>query len=209
MKYLRGILLPALLALAPYAVAKDEPAVNTREFDSELFNIFYFDDSDVVIAAELLSYKVYRSKDAGKSWDEVKDLRTLGLMKNPFDNKVAVALGDQKHWITYDQGENWQAFETEYGPSGSSPISFHAKDNKKLLYHTSEECYTMPCLGQVGRHRRHPRPVANIISRLSSPQTVSNRSQSPSLTAAKCACGPRAPNASSWTTTSTMIGYCV
>jgi photosystem II stability/assembly factor-like uncharacterized protein len=150
MKYLKGILLPALLALAPFAAAKDSPAVTPTEFSGELVNIFYFDDSDVAVLAELETGKVFRSTDAGKAWKEVDDLRTIGILKNPFDNKVAVALGDQRHWITYDRGDNWNEFKTKQPPSLTGmPISFHAKDNKKILFHAMEDCFLTPCLGQV------------------------------------------------------------
>lgn len=150
MKYLKGILLPALLALAPFATAKDEPAVTTSDFGGELVNLFYFEDSDVAVLAELETSKVFRSTDAGKTWDTVKDMRTIGILKSPFDNRVAVALGEQKHWITYDRGEEWTEFETELPPSLTGmPISFHAKDNKKILYHSIEDCFLTPCLGQV------------------------------------------------------------
>jgi hypothetical protein len=155
MKFLKGIILPALLGLA--AAKNDAPLVKDTTFDSELVNIFYFDDSDVALLAELQTFKVWRSKDAGKSWDAVKDMRTMGIYKSPFDNKVAVALGsevtkkgDSRHWITYDQGENWREFETEYGPSlVGQALSFHATDNKKILYHTQEDCFNAPCLGQT------------------------------------------------------------
>jgi photosystem II stability/assembly factor-like uncharacterized protein len=150
MKYLKGILLPALLALAPWAVAKDGPVVESSEFNGEVVNIFYFDDSDVAILAEMETSKVYRSEDAGKTWEEQKHLRTLGIYKSPFDSQVAVALGEQTHWITYDRGEKWNEFKTELPPSlFGMPLSFHAKDNKKILYHTIEDCFRTPCLGQV------------------------------------------------------------
>ncbi|KAF2636353.1 vacuolar protein sorting/targeting protein 10 [Massarina eburnea CBS 473.64] len=157
MKYLKGILLPALLGLASLAVAKnDDPLVKDQTFDGELVNLFYFDDSDVAIATELHgTTKVWRSETAGKSWDQVKEVKTIGIIKSPFDNNVAVALGespdgDSTHWITYDQGKSWNRFKTRYPPSFvGNPLSFHATDNKKILYHTMEDCFTAPCLGQT------------------------------------------------------------
>ncbi|PVI08157.1 vacuolar protein sorting/targeting protein 10 [Periconia macrospinosa] len=149
MKYTKGILLPALLGLASLGAAKkDEPLVAEQAFESELVNIFYFDDSDVALAAELDSLDVWRSADAGKTWKKQEDMKTLGIEKSPFDNNVAVVLGDKTHWITYDQGEKWTKFETEYPPSLGQPLSFHASDNKKILYHTIEDCFLAPCLGQ-------------------------------------------------------------
>lgn len=156
MKYLKGILLPALLGLASIAAAKkDAPLVADTAFESELVNIFYFDDSDVVLAVEEYSANVWRSVDAGKTWKKQDNMKTIGIEANPFDNNVAVVLGERTHWITYDQGEKWTKFETKYPPSYGPPLSFHAKDNKKILFHSIEDCFMTPCLGQVSLLDRH------------------------------------------------------
>lgn len=154
MKLFKGIWLPALAVLAPWAAAKDAPLVETTDFDSELLNLFYFDDSDVAMFVKFDSEKVYRSEDAGKSWAEQKGMRTIGIVKNPFDKNVAVALGEQKHWITYDQGAHWDEFHTEVPPTLSNPLSFHAGDNKKILFHGEAGCpFFSVCLGQVSSCR--------------------------------------------------------
>jgi photosystem II stability/assembly factor-like uncharacterized protein len=149
MKYTKGLLLPALLALASsVTAAKDAPLVETNSFSNELVNLQYFDDSTVVLVQELGSGKVWRSPDAGKDWKELKDLkRSLGIVKNPFDNQVALVLGEDKHWITYDQGKTWQDFETKYSPSPNGPVSWHSQDNKKILINEIEDCLFTPCLG--------------------------------------------------------------
>lgn len=150
MKFLRGILLPALLALAPFAAAKKDEVVPVETaFDGELVNILYFDDSEIALLAELETGKVWRSADSGKKWEVQEGLRTLGIIKNPFDNHVAVALGEKEHWITYDRGGNWHRFITPDYPTLAlgSPISFHAKDSKKMLFHAMENCIDAPCLG--------------------------------------------------------------
>ncbi|KAF1969163.1 vacuolar protein sorting/targeting protein 10 [Bimuria novae-zelandiae CBS 107.79] len=151
MKLLKGIWLPVLAALAPFVAAKkDAPLVETTDFDSELFNIFYFDDSDVAMLMKLDTETVYRSADAGKTWAEQKGMRTIGIVKNPFDKNVAVVLGENKHWITYDKGEKWNEFTTEMRPTPSNPLSFHAKDNKKILFHGDEGCsFFSVCLGNT------------------------------------------------------------
>lgn len=195
MKYTQGILLPALLGLASLGAAKkDEPLVAEQAFESELVNIFYFDDSDVALAAELDSLDVWRSADAGKTWKKQEDMKTLGIEKSPFDNNVAVVLGDRTHWITYDQGEKWTKFETEYPPSLGQPLSFHATDNKKILYHTIEDCFVAPCLGQVSRARQFQAAsfMANTLCSRSTPPMDSSRNRKLSSTIAKCACGQRA-----------------
>lgn len=150
MRLLKGLLLPALLlATAPFAAAKDDddqPQVSEHVFDSHVGNVFYFDDSEVVVLAEETG-RVWRSTDSGKSWEKQKHIRTIGVIKNPFDKNVAVAVGEKlKHWITFNQGEDWTPFETEHLAS-SAPISYHATDPKKIIFNTIEDCFTKPCLG--------------------------------------------------------------
>lgn len=155
MRHLKRLLLPVLLALASSAVAKnDEPLVETTPFSNELVNLMYFDDSGVALVQELETGNIWRSHDAGKGWKKIKELRGLGIFKNPYDNKVAVVLGEKKHWVTYDQGENWDRFETEYSPSPNMPVGWHAQDNKKILINEIEDCFTAPCLGRVRLHHR-------------------------------------------------------
>jgi photosystem II stability/assembly factor-like uncharacterized protein len=142
MKYLKGILLPALLALASVAAGKkDAPLVEVTEFDNELVNLLYFEDSEIALATELETGVVWRSSDAGKKWKK-QDIRTALVLKNPFDKKVAIALGDTTHYITYDQGKTWDEFKTKYSFSYGQPVSFHATDNKKILYHTFEDPFS-------------------------------------------------------------------
>jgi len=150
MKSHKGLLLPALLALAPSVfAAKDGPVVETNPFGSELVNLLYFDDSPVVLVQELQSTKIFRSPDAGKKWKELKDMHGLGIVRNPHDSKVAIILGEEVHHITYDQGENWSKFKTEWPPSPAGPVSWHAQDNKKVLIHEMEDCMMKPCLGRT------------------------------------------------------------
>jgi hypothetical protein len=150
MKYLKGLLLPALLALASTAAAKkDEPLVATKAFGNDLVNLMYFDDSGVALLQELETGSIWRSQDAGKSWQQLEDLRGLGIIKSPYDNRVALVLGERKHWITYNQGEKWNSFKTELPPSPQVPVNWHAQDNQKVLIHEIENCFTAPCLGRV------------------------------------------------------------
>jgi len=151
MKSFKGLLLPTLLAfLAPLGyAAKDAPLVETTAFDGELVNLLYFDDSPIALVQDLQDGKIWRSPDAGKSWKELKDMRGLGIMRNPFDAKVALVLGEEKHFITYDQGETWTDFKTEWPPSPAGPVSWHARDSKKVLLNEIEDCMMKPCLGRT------------------------------------------------------------
>lgn len=157
MKYLRGILLPALLALASIAAGKkDAPFVKVTAFDEELINLLYFEDSEVVLATEFGTGKLWRSDDAGKKWDET-DIETVIVIKSPFDKQLAVALGEANHHqITEDRGKTWREFKTERSPSlAGMPISFHATDSKKMLFHGQENYMTgigsvSNCVGDDG-----------------------------------------------------------
>lgn len=148
MKYLKGILLPALLALAPFAAGKNDPFHKVTTFDNDLANLQYFEDTEVVLATEFDTGVIWRSGDAGKEWEKL-DIRTLLIVKSPFDNRVAIALGETAHHITYDQGEHWDKFETKMPPSWVVPaITFHASDNKKIMFHAMEHPTTG--IGAVG-----------------------------------------------------------
>jgi hypothetical protein len=148
MKYIKGLLLPALLALASSAAAKNEPFFEETGFENELVNLQFFDDSRVALVQELQTGKIWRSEDAGRKWKEVKELKKgLGILKNPYDNKVALVLCEDTHWITFDQGETWKDFEIKYSPSPNNPVSWHAEDNKKILINEIEDCLFTPCLG--------------------------------------------------------------
>lgn len=148
MRYLKGLLLPALLALASSAVAKDEPLVETTPFSSELMGIVWFDDSGAALVQEIDTGEVWRTHDSGKGWKKL-DKQGLGIVKNPYDKQVAIILSEQKHWITYDRGETWESFKTDFPPSPVGPVGWHAHDNKKIMIHEIEDCFTAPCLGRV------------------------------------------------------------
>lgn len=151
MKYLEGLLLPALLAWAPVAAAKsDGPLVATTPFNNDLINLMYFDDSGVALVQELETGDVWRSHDAGKGWEQIKEVnKALRITKSPYDNQVAIVLGEQKHWVTYDQGEHWTGFETKFAPTPNVPVVWNAIDSKKVLINEMEDCFTAPCLGRT------------------------------------------------------------
>ncbi|KAL1297584.1 hypothetical protein AAFC00_006147 [Neodothiora populina] len=138
-----GLALSSLTGGAVAAAKKDKPEIGETGFDSLPSNLFYFDDSDVVLVTDVLPGIVYRSTDAGQNWKAVKDLTKgaiLGVSANPYNNKVAVAVGIEKeHWITKDQGETWKSFKTKYpAVMTRPPLSFHASDPDRIIFHVAD-----------------------------------------------------------------------
>ncbi|OCK77613.1 vacuolar protein sorting/targeting protein 10 [Lepidopterella palustris CBS 459.81] len=154
MRFSRGILLPVLLAIGSTSAKEAKtPKYDIQPFKTQPSNLFYFDDSEVVITTEPSHGRIWRSEDAGKTWVQLKEIpenEVLGVLKNPFDNNVAIALGAEfTHWITYDKGASWTEFTTAGTIArGSSPLSFHAWDSKKIIFNGADDCSDYPCIGK-------------------------------------------------------------
>ncbi len=128
-----------LLSLLLGVFAKDKPKVERTKFDSLPTNLFYFEDSDVVLVSDPETRTVWRSKDAGEEWKKLEDVgagEVLEVLKHPYNNNVAVVIGMRKqHWITRDQGKTWKKWSCEQDPSVMRPaISFHATDPDRMLF---------------------------------------------------------------------------
>lgn len=144
-----GVLLAFVVGLA---TAKDKPDIEETRFDASIGNLFYFEDSDIVL---LTSDKTtYRSDDAGVKWvplDGPKKGETLAVLKHPYLNDVAVVLGyNGVHWITQNQGKTWKSFDSiDEPPSISrSAISFHANDPDRMLF-MAASCSGFACTEKV------------------------------------------------------------
>ncbi|KAG8626901.1 hypothetical protein KVT40_005846 [Elsinoe batatas] len=149
----RAIWLLLLVLAAGAAAKKDKPEISETKFESLPINLFYFEDSDVVIVEDSGPQKTYRSTDAGANWKEIKDIEpgnSVRIIPHPLDNKVAVAIGlKHKHWITGDQGESWTKFETEFTPMmNRQPVAFHGSNSKKIIFLT-DGCPGGDCTGQA------------------------------------------------------------
>ncbi|KAL8783447.1 MAG: hypothetical protein Q9195_009389 [Heterodermia aff. obscurata] len=120
---------------------KGDPEVSIHTLDHAVSNLFYFEDSDIVLIHDREAGKVLRSDDAGVNWAVVDDIpkgAAWELWQHPHDHKVAYVLGgEEQHWVTSDRGESWTKFKTEAPPSvfRSPPLSWHAKDSDKVLFH--------------------------------------------------------------------------
>lgn len=141
------MLLSLLLQLLCYcalihAREKKAPKISKpHALDHPVSNLFYFEDSDVILIHDREAGAVLRSDDAGATWNPVEDIEkgaAWDLWQHPHDHQVAYILGgDKKHWVTEDRGKSWTMFETEAPPSlfRQPPLSWHAGSSKKVLFH--------------------------------------------------------------------------
>lgn len=148
-----GVLLSLLSATLPLQVSakKDGPEITSTTFDSPLENIFYFDDSNVILGHDREASTVYRSDDAGSKWSPVKgdglEGHSWDLWPHPFDNKRAYIIGDADiHWMTKDQGKTWKKFSpgSEANYERSAPLSFHGRDPSKVIWN-GLNCLGLSC----------------------------------------------------------------
>jgi len=119
------------------------PKIKRTQFDNQLSDVLYFDDSTNVLVTDKEAGIAYLSTDEGTSWDRIKDLakgEVFQIFMHPHDNKAAVALGiEQRHWITQNRGKSWREFETEKNPAMlGAPLSFHAEDPDKIILNTRD-----------------------------------------------------------------------
>ena len=136
-----------LLSLFVGALGKgDKPKVEETKFDDVPANLFYFEDSDVVLVTDPKARITYRSEDAGVVWSPLNGVekgQVLEVLKHPFNNQVAVVIGiDKVDWVTKDQGKTWKSWRCKDMPALTRPaISFHATDPDRMLFMTAN------CLG--------------------------------------------------------------
>jgi hypothetical protein len=134
----RSLLLSTLLCSGALA-KKDTPTVTLTSFKFIPYNVQYFDDSDVLLFEDTFNHVLYRSKDAGVSWDKVPGLpegTMLELSMHPFDNKRAYMITDAySHWLTKDRGETWQEFYTAAQASTfREALTYHAADPDRIIF---------------------------------------------------------------------------
>jgi hypothetical protein len=146
-----GSLLVAGLLCASSAAAKtDKPSVHLSNFPFWPSNVRYFDDSDVLLFEDHNDRVVYRSTDAGVSWNVVSDVPAGKLWKirmHQYDNKRAFIITDEKnHWMTKDRGETWEAFYTDSQASmfRDDPLAFHASDPDRIIFN-GMDCTGLLC----------------------------------------------------------------
>lgn len=125
------------------------PRIAKKDFETPPSNLLWFDDTDVLLVQEREKGLVWRSDDAGVSWDKVKDIDEADeVWLHPYDNKKAYALGrGTKQWYTTDQGKSWTKFTLKEGTAPTDirePLSFHAGDSNKVLIN-AQRCQGWAC----------------------------------------------------------------
>lgn len=134
----RSLLLAALL-YGTSCAAKDAPVITSNKFVNSPYDLRYFDDSDVILMQDFNEDAIFRSANAGESWDKVAAIPegvSASLVMHPFDNTRAYVLTeDVRHFRTEDRGKTWTQFETRSIPDvrQENPLSFHAGNKDKII----------------------------------------------------------------------------
>ena len=155
----------------PAYAKKDGPTISSTTFDNPLENVFYFDDSNVVIGYDGELGAVWRSTDAGETWKEVNDQdqrgSVLDVYRHPWDNQRAYLIGlDQEHWVTTDRGETWSSFSVDGNNLArfrSAPLSFHGRDPKRVIWN-AEQCLGLACMERAFYTDDDFKTIANLGS---------------------------------------------
>jgi hypothetical protein len=140
---LHGVL-PILSSLLPIALAKnDAPGVHIADFKFIPWGLQYFDDSDAILFEDRTGRQVYRSADAGVSWEPVKGPEQgslLELQMHPFNNERAYIITNEKtHWKTKDRGKTWDKFTTDKQASiFREALTFHAGDPERIIFNAMD-----------------------------------------------------------------------
>jgi len=138
----RSLLYSTLLLTGAWA-KKDKPAVKTSKFAFIPYNVNYFDDSDVLLFEDGVGHTVYRSEDAGESWDKVEGVpegELWSLTMHEFDKKRAYIIMEGKtHYKTSDRGKTWEEFSADSLVSIFRPsLAFHAGDPDRIIFNAMD-----------------------------------------------------------------------
>ncbi|EPE04857.1 vacuolar protein sorting targeting protein pep1 [Ophiostoma piceae UAMH 11346] len=123
------------------AVARDAgPAIKVSAFPYQPDNLNYFEDSDVILFHDYVEGIVYRSPDAGATWDKVTAIpgqEAVRLIMHDFHFERAFVLTEgTKHYRTEDRGKTWKPFSTEVEMSmfQYETMTFHAHDPDRIIF---------------------------------------------------------------------------
>jgi photosystem II stability/assembly factor-like uncharacterized protein len=144
----------AMMLWSAVVLAKDDPKIAVNKFDNYPSELSYFEDSDVILFIDrddtLDGHSVvYRSEDAGFSWEEVEAIsqgEASMLIMHRFDTKTAFVLTEgATHYKTTDRGKTWTTFDTtvtaDMEDIGVPPtyflsdvLVFHSDDPDRVIF---------------------------------------------------------------------------
>ncbi|MBE3041713.1 hypothetical protein IMZ48_03860, partial [Candidatus Bathyarchaeota archaeon] len=134
-------ILVSSLVWAGAAVAKsDTPTMNVKTFDNPPSALKYFRGSDDILYHDPFEKVLYRSGDAGASWDKVDQIPdgdAYMLVMHDFEPHRAYALGDRnQHHYTEDNGKTWREFNSLADTSvfQDDILRFHAGDPDRIIF---------------------------------------------------------------------------
>jgi len=137
----RSLLFSTLLCTGAWA-KKEKPSVKSKKFDFIPHNVNYFEDSDVLLFEDNLNNDVYRSTDAGATWDKIDEGKgkMLEISMHPFDKKRAYIITVEKtHYKTSDQGKTWEKFEADAQATiFNTALTYHAGDPDRIIFNAMD-----------------------------------------------------------------------
>ncbi len=151
-----AVLAVPLWAATAAAAAKDSPDIKINDFSYQPDNLNYFEDSDVLLFHDYVEGLVYRSTDAGKTWDKVTDIpanEAARLVMHEFHPERAYVMTDGiTHFRTEDRGKTWKPFLTDAEMSMFQPdvLTFHATDPDRIIFNGMD--YDVATLAEVAMY---------------------------------------------------------
>ncbi|EMR11661.1 hypothetical protein PNEG_00099 [Pneumocystis murina B123] len=117
--------------------------ITVTSFKHSLFSFFYFDNSKVILAHDILDKVIWKSDNEGTSWTKIKSIpknKAKMLILHPFSDRMAFVLGEDKtHYYTDDQGLTWKSFSTENPFSEeTAPLKFNSANPNYIIFIGSE-----------------------------------------------------------------------
>ena len=133
-------LLASALFASPSLAKKDGPEFRVHQFPEYPENLNYFENSDVLIFQHFVTQDVYRSPDAGATWERVEAVpegKAYMLVMHEYDSERAYILTQGiQHYRTHDRGKTWEMFQTDSEVSmfRGEVLQFHASIPDRIIF---------------------------------------------------------------------------